>query len=51
MSRVDQAANAAKFLGQKEHEHYFDRLMWSLREARDRAASQVPEWEQLRDLA
>jgi L-lactate dehydrogenase complex protein LldF len=25
--------------------------MWSIREARDRAASQVPEWEQLRDLA
>jgi L-lactate dehydrogenase complex protein LldF len=51
MSRVDQAATAAKFLVDKGHEHYFDHLMWSLRRARDRAASQVPEWEQLRDLA
>jgi L-lactate dehydrogenase complex protein LldF len=51
MSAIDQAANAAKFLEDKTHEHHFDRLMWSLREARDRAASQVPEWEQLRDLA
>jgi L-lactate dehydrogenase complex protein LldF len=51
MSRVDQAANAARFLAEKGHERYFDHLMWSLREARDRAASQLPEWEQLRDLA
>ncbi|HEX4165697.1 MAG TPA: LUD domain-containing protein [Bryobacteraceae bacterium] len=51
MSRIDQAANAVKFLEDKTHEHHFDRLMWSMREARDRAASQVPEWEQLRDLA
>ncbi|HEX4165898.1 MAG TPA: IS630 family transposase, partial [Bryobacteraceae bacterium] len=50
MSRIDQAANAVKFLEDKTHEHHFDRLMWSIREARDRAASQVPEWEQLRDL-
>ena len=51
MSRIDQAANAVKFLEDKTHEHHFDRVMWAIREARDRAASLVPEWEQLRDLA
>ncbi|MBV8673477.1 MAG: lactate utilization protein [Acidobacteriaceae bacterium] len=48
---VDQAANAARFIADRPHEKYFDTLMWSLREARDRSASEVPEWEQLRDLA
>ena len=48
---VDQAASAAEFIGDRPHEQYFDTLMWGLRKARDRAASEVPEWEQLRDLA
>jgi L-lactate dehydrogenase complex protein LldF len=48
---VDQAANAARFIADRPHEEYFDTLMWGLREARDRSASEVPEWEQLRDLA
>jgi L-lactate dehydrogenase complex protein LldF len=48
---VDQAVNAARFIADRPHEEYFDALMWSLREARDRSASEVPEWEQLRDLA
>jgi L-lactate dehydrogenase complex protein LldF len=48
---VDQAANAARFIADRTHEENFDTLMWALREARDRSASEVPEWEQLRDLA
>jgi len=48
---VDQAANAARFIADHPHEEYFDTLMWALREARDRSASEVLEWEQLRDLA
>jgi L-lactate dehydrogenase complex protein LldF len=50
MSVVDQAVNAARFIENRTHEQYFDALMWSLREARDRSAREVPEWEQLRDL-
>jgi len=51
MSAVDQAKNAAKFIEDKAHEGPFDELIWMLRQKRDQAASQVPEWEQLRDLA
>lgn len=51
MSAIDQALNAARFIEDRTHEKYFDALMWSLREARDRSALEVPEWEELRDLA
>jgi L-lactate dehydrogenase complex protein LldF len=51
MSPVDQAANAARFIEDYAHEESFDTLMWSLRQARDRSAREVPEWEELRDLA
>ena len=51
MSIVDQAKNAAEFIEDETHEAHFDKLIWRLRQKRDEAASQVPEWEQLRDLA
>jgi D-lactate dehydrogenase (cytochrome) len=51
MSAVDQAKNAAEFIEDKTHEARFDELIWMLRQKRDEAALQVPEWEQLRDLA
>src|SRR5277367_6323112 len=51
MSAIDQARNAAEFLGDKTHEQHLDQLLWMLRSKRDEAASRVPEWEQLRDLA
>ena len=51
MSAVDQAKNAAEFIEDKKHEAHFDELIWRLRQKRDEAAAQVPEWEQLRDLA
>jgi L-lactate dehydrogenase complex protein LldF len=51
MSAVDQAKNAEEFIQDKTHEARFDELIWMLRQKRDEAASQVPEWEQLRDLA
>ena len=51
MSAVDQAKNAAEFIEDKTHEARFDEWIWLLRQKRDAAASQVPEWEQLRDLA
>jgi L-lactate dehydrogenase complex protein LldF len=51
MKIVDQAANAISFLEDKLHESHFDKLIWMIRTRRDDAARQVPEWEQLRDLA
>jgi L-lactate dehydrogenase complex protein LldF len=51
MSVIDQAKNAAAFIEDRTHEQHLDRLLWMMRTRRDEAASRVPEWEQLRDLA
>jgi L-lactate dehydrogenase complex protein LldF len=51
MKPIDQARNALAFLEDETHEHAFDTLIWGLRERRDDAAREVPEWEQLRTLA
>jgi L-lactate dehydrogenase complex protein LldF len=51
MKIVDQAENAAEFINDRTHEQHLDQLLWMLRVRRDEAASRVPEWEQLRDLA
>ncbi|HWR46273.1 MAG TPA: LUD domain-containing protein [Pseudonocardiaceae bacterium] len=51
MKPVDQARNALAFLEEETHEHAFDKLIWGLRERRDAAAREIPEWEELRTLA
>jgi L-lactate dehydrogenase complex protein LldF len=51
MKPIDQARNALAFLEDETHEHAFDKLIWGLRERRDAAAREVPEWEDLRTLA
>jgi L-lactate dehydrogenase complex protein LldF len=51
MKTIDQARNALAFLEDETHEHAFDKLIWGLREHRDAAAREVPEWEYLRTLA
>jgi L-lactate dehydrogenase complex protein LldF len=51
MKPIDQARNALAFLEDDTHEHAFDKLIWGLRERRDAAAREVPEWEELRTLA
>jgi L-lactate dehydrogenase complex protein LldF len=51
MKPVDQALNALAFLEDETHEHAFDKLIWGLRQRRDAAAREVPEWEELRTLA
>jgi L-lactate dehydrogenase complex protein LldF len=51
MKPVDQARNALAFLEDESHEQSFDKLIWELRVARDAAAREVPEWEDLRTLA
>jgi L-lactate dehydrogenase complex protein LldF len=51
MKPIDQARNALAFLEDDTHEHAFDKLIWELRQRRDIAARELPEWEQLRTLA
>jgi L-lactate utilization protein LutB len=51
MKPVDQARNALAFLEDETHEHTFDTLIWAVRQRRDAAAREVPEWEDLRTLA
>lgn len=51
MSAVDQSQEASKFLADAVHEERLDKILWGARMRRDQAASQVPEWETLRDLA
>jgi L-lactate dehydrogenase complex protein LldF len=45
------ADRAAKFLADEDHAHWHDQAVWFVRAKRDRAASGVPEWEKLRELA
>jgi L-lactate dehydrogenase complex protein LldF len=51
MKAVDQARNALAFLEDDTREHAFDKLIWGVRQRRDAAAREVPEWEDLRALA
>ena len=51
MRPINQPRNAVEFLSNATEERSFDELIWGLRTRRDAAAQEVPEWEQLRDLA
>jgi L-lactate dehydrogenase complex protein LldF len=42
---------AARFTADEPRAHWHDQALWFVREKRDRAASQVPDWEALRDAA
>ena len=48
---VDHAAAAARFTADAERTGWHDGALWHVREKRDRAVAQVPEWEALRDAA
>jgi L-lactate dehydrogenase complex protein LldF len=48
---VDQSEAAARFLAAPEHAKMHDERLWDLRRKRDRQMAQIPEWEELRDLA
>jgi L-lactate dehydrogenase complex protein LldF len=48
---VDPEGRAARFIALVEHETTHDRLVWGMRQNRDKAAAGVPDWEKLRDLA
>src|SRR5690242_20755861 len=52
MSRpVDPEGRAARFIALEVHESSHDRLVWGMRQHRDKAVAGLPEWEQLRELA
>ncbi len=53
MSRkVDIAKNSAQFIDEDDiHEKEHDKNLWNARIKRDKSASQVPEWEELREIA
>jgi L-lactate dehydrogenase complex protein LldF len=49
--RVDHARAAREFLAAPIHEKSHDERVWAMRQRRDAAAEDMPEWEELRDLA
>ncbi|MFG0294687.1 MAG: lactate utilization protein B [Maioricimonas sp. JB045] len=44
-------AEAARFIENNERAHWHDQSLWFVRSKRDKAASTLPEWEQLREAA
>ena len=48
---VDHPAKAARFNADVARTDWHDESLWFVREKRDRAAAQVPEWEALRETA
>ena len=48
---VDPEGRAARFISLQLHETTHDRLVWGMRQHRDKAIAGVPEWERLRTLA
>ncbi len=51
MSQVNQVKLGAKFIADTPHRISHDRCLWEARMRRDRVASMIPEWEEMRDLA
>ncbi len=52
MSRqVNQVKLGAEFIADTPHRESNDRCLWAARMRRDKVASTLPEWEQMRDLA
>lgn len=47
----DHAALAEDFNKDEEHVNWHDGALWFIREKRDKASKQMPEWEQLREAA
>lgn len=49
MSQVNQVKRGAEFIADRPHRESHDRCLWAARMRRDKVASQIPEWEALRD--
>jgi len=50
-SQKDHAALAEEFIKDDEHVNWHDGALWYIREKRDIASKQIPEWEALREAA
>ncbi len=48
---VDPEAAAARFIADPAHEEVHDRLVWAMRQHRDKAVGALANWEELRELA
>lgn len=48
---MNHSTEAAQFVSDNKRAHWHDGALWFVRAKRDRAASVIPEWEQLRELA
>lgn len=51
MSQVNQVKLGAEFIADTPHRVSHDRCLWEARMRRDRTASRIPEWEEMRALA
>ncbi|HEY6001332.1 MAG TPA: lactate utilization protein B [Anaeromyxobacter sp.] len=51
MSVTAHPVNAARFVANEARAHWHDQALWFVREKRDKAASLVPDWEELREAA
>jgi L-lactate dehydrogenase complex protein LldF len=51
VKRIDHAEAASKFIAATSHVEFHDKRLWDLRGKRDRETQEIPEWEQLRELA
>ena len=51
MRRIDHAEAASRFIAAKDNEAFHDRRLWDLRQKRDRMRDEIPEWQELRELA
>ena len=51
MKQVNQVKLGAKFIKDTAHREMHDRCLWEARMRRDKVASEIPEWEEMRDLA
>ena len=50
-TKLNHADAASLFINDEARTDWHDETLWFVRQKRDRAAHQVPEWEQLRELA
>lgn len=51
MKQVNQVKLGEEFIKQREHREMHDSCLWAARMRRDKVASAIPEWEEMRQLA
>ena len=51
MKQVNQVKSGSEFINRRAHRESHDRCLWEARMRRDKVASTIPEWEEMRKLA